>query len=75
MLMLAFPGFCDVAADPQPASDAGVAEMAGNQDPEQNGEPDPEETSLWAQPWFSTLGALALGVLGLLWMRRRAASL
>jgi MYXO-CTERM domain-containing protein len=34
-----------------------------------------EESAARAQQGFSTLGALALGILGLLWMRRRAAAL
>lgn len=56
--------------DPLAATEAGESPKEGDAAADDSG-----DDAAPSQQLFSTLGALSLGVLGLLWMRRRAASL
>jgi MYXO-CTERM domain-containing protein len=77
VLTLAVPGSgLAVAAGAHPANDTPTSEVtAPGRERQSRDEPPGEDSAAPSYHAFSTLGALALGVLGLLWVRRHTADL
>ena len=75
VLVLALPGIGAAAPGAPTAEAPPVLRAIEPDDVRAETDETDEESTARAQQGFSTLGALALGILGLLWMRRRAAAL